>query len=87
MARSCCAKPIARIIKVGNSESGIVGLEEIFKSVYASKFSNEEDVKLKLLMLAKGFGNYITQNMEEIYKDALFLEYRQFCKKQMPKQT
>ncbi len=87
MPGSCCVKPIAKIIRVGDSESGIVGLEEIFKSVYVSKITDEEEVKLKLFTLAKGFGNYITQNMEETYKDALLREYRQFCKKQTQKQT
>jgi hypothetical protein len=79
MSGSCCGKPIAKIIKVGDSESGIVGLEEMFKNVYASGTMNEEEVKSKLLTLAKNYGNYITPSMEDAYENALLCEYKKFC--------
>jgi len=34
MARSCCAKLIAKIIKVGTFEAGLMGLEQAIQNVY-----------------------------------------------------
>lgn len=78
MAGSCCRKPIAKIIKVGDSESGIIGLEEIFKKISASGISEEEEIKSMLLELAQKYGNYIAPGLETDYKDALLREYGKF---------
>jgi len=77
---SCCAKPITRIIKVGNSEAGILGLEEMFRNAQTSGKTSDEELKSELLALAKDYGNYIATGMEQTYKDAFLREYQAFCK-------
>ncbi len=79
---SCCAKPITRVIKVGNSEAGILGLEEMFKNARTSGKTSDEELKSELLALAKDYDNYIATSMEQAYKDAFLREYRNFCQKQ-----
>jgi hypothetical protein len=78
---SCCAKPITRIIKVGNSDAGILGLEEMFRNAQTSGKTSDEELKSELLALAKDYGNYIAASMEQTYKEAFLREYRAFCKK------
>jgi hypothetical protein len=79
---SCCAKPTTRIIKIGTSDAGIIGLEEMFKNAYTSGKTSDEELKSELLALARDSGNYIATGMEQAYEDALLREYRSFCKKQ-----
>jgi hypothetical protein len=79
---SCCAKPNTRIIRVGNADAGILGLEEIFKNARTSGKTNDEELKSELLALVRDSGNYIATSMEQAYKDAFLREYRNFCKKQ-----
>lgn len=79
---SCCAKPVSTIIKVGKSQAGIIGLEEIFKRVRAERFSSEAELAQELLALARDSGNYIAPGMEEPYKAAFLREYRKFCRQE-----
>ena len=81
MSKSCCIKPIAKIIKVGAFDAGLIGLEETLKNMYISGVKDEEQVKTELLRLVKGFGNYIAPGTESDYKDALLREYRKFVEK------
>jgi len=78
MPGSCCAKPIATIIKVGNSEAGIVGLEAALQSVYISGGNDDQQIKAELLQCVKRFGNYIAPSCEHEYKEALLREYRKY---------
>lgn len=78
MPKSCCVKPIAKIIKVGTFDAGIIGLEEALKHIYISGIKDEEQLKTELLRLVKDFGNYISPGTETDYKDALLQEYRKF---------
>jgi len=41
MPKSCCVKPIAKIIKVGTFDAGIIGLEESLKRVHTSGVKDE----------------------------------------------
>jgi hypothetical protein len=79
---SCCSKPSTSIIKVGNSEAGILGLEDMFRNAHASGKTSDAELKSELLALARESGNYVAPGMEQAYKDALLGEYRMFCKKQ-----
>jgi hypothetical protein len=79
--KSCCVKPIAKIIKVDNFEAGIVGLETAMQNVYRSGITDEEQVKTELLQLVKYFDNFITPSTESEYRDALLREYRTFVAK------
>ena len=78
MPRSCCVKPIAKIIKVGDFEAGIIGLETAMQSVYRSGVEDEEQIKTDLLQRVKEFGNYITRETESEYKVALWREYQKY---------
>jgi hypothetical protein len=81
MAKSCCGKPIVKIIKVGTFDAGIIGLEATLKNVYSSGVKDEEQIKTELLRLVREFGNYISPGTESDYKDALLREYRKFIEK------
>jgi len=81
MPGSCCARPIAKIIRVGTFDAGIVGLETALKNVFIAGVKDEEQAKADLLRFVKEFGNYISPGTEDDYRDALFREYREFAAK------
>lgn len=70
---------IAKIIRVANFETGIVGLENAFRNVYLSGLTSEEDLANELLKWVKDFGNYISPSCDEDYKKVLLREYRLFA--------
>jgi hypothetical protein len=78
MAGGCCSKPIARIIKVGKSEAGLVGLDQALRNAHMSGLENEQEIQRSLLQWIKEFGNYIPPSTENIYKEALLREYRKY---------
>jgi hypothetical protein len=67
---------------VGNTQAGILGLEEIFRRVQVEGFSTDADLEKELLALAGDFGNYIAPSAEQSYKEAFLREYRKFCKQE-----
>jgi len=79
MSGTCCAKPITKIIKVGDIDVGLIGLENALLDAYISGVEDEEQLKQDLLSYIKGFGNYITPGREKDYKQALLREYKKFC--------
>ena len=81
MPESCCRKPIAKIIKVGDFEAGITGLERAFEEVM--ELHETEQVRIKDLLFQKvvQFGNYISPGTEKEYKEALLREYEAFRRK------
>ncbi len=81
MAGSCCAKPIAKIIKIGNFEAGLVGLDEALRNVYISAITDDEEIRRALLKWVKEFGNYVTPTVEKEYQDALLREYKSYVRK------
>lgn len=46
MARQCCIKPIATIIKIRNFDAGITGLDIAFENVYVAGLIDEEEIKI-----------------------------------------
>ena len=78
MARSCCAKPITRIIKVAEFDAGLLGLDQAIQNVYDSGITDDEGIQRSLLKWIKEFGNYITPSREDDYSKALLREYRNF---------
>ena len=78
MPGSCCGKPVAKIIKVGELEAGLIGLDQALHNVYAAGVNGEEEVKQELLRWIKDFGNYISPSRENDYKEALLSEYRNY---------
>ncbi len=81
MAKSCCGKPIARIIRVRDFEAGIVGLDTAMQNVYRLGIKEKEQVETELLRSIKEYGNYITPDTEVDYKEALWREYQRFIAK------
>jgi hypothetical protein len=79
MPQSCCAKPVARIIKVAEFEVGLLGLDQALRNVYISGLDDEMEIQRDLLKWIKDFGNYISPSRENDYKEALLTEYRKFC--------
>ena len=80
MPESCCAKPVGRIIKVGQFEAGLVGLDEIFQRVLVSGLNDDCRLQEGLVALARQHGNYIAPAVEALYKEALIREYKLFCR-------
>ena len=78
MPGSCCGKPVATIIKVGDLEAGLFGLDQALHNVYFAGVNGEEEVKHELLRLIRDFGNYISPSRENDYKQALLREYKSY---------
>ena len=78
MARSCCAKPITRTIKVAEFEAGLMGLDQALRNVYISGVDDEAEIQRDLLKWIKDFRNYISPSRENDYKEALLREYRRY---------
>ena len=81
MSGSCCGRPIATIIKVGDFEADISRLEAALQSVYVTGIEDEEQIKSELLRWVKEFGNYISPGTEDKYKEALLREYKKYAAK------
>jgi hypothetical protein len=78
MVGGCCSKPIARIIKVGEFEAGLVGLDQALRNVWMSGLENEQEIQQSLLQWIKEFGNYVPPSAENDYNEALLREYRKY---------
>lgn len=78
MVGGCCSKPIARIIKVGKSDAGLVGLDQALRKVYMSGLEDEQEIQRDLLQRVKESGNYVPPSTENDYKEALLREYRNY---------
>ncbi len=78
---SCCAKPSVSIIKIGETEAGIRGLQSILESAMKSGINDEEKLKTELLAHARDNGNFIAASVEQTYKDALLREFRSFIRR------
>ena len=78
MAGSCCGKPVAKIIKVGDFEAGLIGLDQALHSVYFAGVDGEEEIKHELLRWIRDLGNYVSSSRENDYKQALLREYRNY---------
>jgi hypothetical protein len=78
MARPCCAKPVARIIKVAEFEAGVIGLESAFWNVARMGLEEENRLTEELLSAITESGNYVSRSRESDYKEALLREYKKF---------
>jgi hypothetical protein len=76
--KPCCAKPFVRIIRVGDFEAGIMGLDDVFRKMWAAGVVNEDELGNNLLALVRNEGNYITPSREREYRLALLREYEIF---------
>jgi hypothetical protein len=78
MTASCCGRPTATILIVGDFEAGISGLEIALRNVYQTGLVDDEQIKSELLRWVKEFGNYISPGTEDKYKEALLREYKKY---------
>jgi hypothetical protein len=76
MLRPCCQRPVAKVIKVGTFEAGIIGFEGIMKDLAESELSDEQELANQLLVRARKYGNYISSITEKLYEQALLREFR-----------
>jgi len=66
-----------RLVPVGNTQVGLIGLKEIFEELKNQRGKPETDLK-QMLMEKAGKKNYIPSSVKEEYEKALFREFRKF---------
>jgi len=66
-----------RLVPVGNTQVGLIGLKEIFEELKNQRGKPEADLK-QMLMEKAGKKNYIPSSLKEEYEKALFREFRKF---------
>lgn len=66
-----------RLVFVGNTQVGLIGLKEIFEELKSQKGRAESELK-NLLIEKAGKTNYIANSVKEEYKKALFREFKKF---------
>lgn len=66
-----------RLIFVGNTQVGVIGLKGIFEELKAKR-GEPESVLKDMLVEKAGKKNYIPNSVKEEYKKALFREFKKF---------
>jgi hypothetical protein len=66
-----------RLILIGNTQVGLIGLKEIFEELKGQKGRPEPELKRRLVERA-GKTNYIPSSVKGEYEKALFREFRRF---------
>ena len=66
-----------RLIFVGNTQVGLMGLKEIFEELKSQRGKPEADLK-QMLVEKAGKKNYIPNSVKGEYEKALFREFRKF---------
>lgn len=66
-----------RLIPVGNTQVGLMGLKEIFEELKSQRGKLEGDLK-QMLVEKAGKKNYIPNSVKGEYEKALFREFRKF---------
>jgi len=66
-----------RLILVGNTQVGLIGLEEIFEEFRSQRGTPESELK-QLLVERAGKTNYIPSSVKAEYERALFREFKKF---------
>ena len=71
-----------RLVLVGNTQVGLIGLKTIFEELKDQK--SEPELKLKKLLVERvGKKNYIPDSVRGEYEKALFREFRKFVGEKM----
>lgn len=79
MARGCCPAKGIRIIRVGNFEAGVRGLDQVLEEAYRQGWLPEqEDLKEMLVAGLRAAGNYMSAKYEAAYEEALANIYREY---------
>ena len=66
-----------RLVLIGNTQVGLMGLKEIFEEFKSQREKPEADLK-QMLVEKAGKKNYIPNSVKEEYERALFREFRKF---------
>jgi small redox-active disulfide protein 2 len=66
-----------RLVLVGNTQVGLIGLKEIFEELKSPKGKPESDLK-EMLVEKAARKNYIPDSIKEEYQKALFREFKKF---------
>jgi small redox-active disulfide protein 2 len=66
-----------RLVLVGNTQVGLIGLKEIFEELKSQKEKPETFLK-EMLMDRAGKKNYIPSSVKGEYQEALFREFKKF---------
>ena len=81
MKCSCSMMPSnVKIIKIGDSEVGIVDLEKTFREIHFLNIEDEPALKEKLLENVRA-KNSIPADRENLYTEALLREYRSYVER------
>jgi len=79
MARGCCPPKGIRIIRVGDFEAGVKGLEQVLEKAYQQGWLPEQEGLGKALVEGlRAAGNYIGSKVEAAYGEALTNLYREY---------
>jgi len=66
-----------RLVFVGNTQMGLIGLEEIFGELKSQRGKPEPELK-EMLVEKAAKKNYIPDSIREDYRNALFREFKKF---------
>jgi hypothetical protein len=66
-----------RLVFMGNTQVGLIGLKDIFEELKTQKGKPESDLK-QMLVEKAGRKNYIAPSVREEYEKALFREFKKF---------
>jgi hypothetical protein len=66
-----------RLVLIGNTQVGLIGLKEIFEELKSQRGKSEADLK-QVLVEKAGRKNYIPTSVKGDYERALFREFRKF---------
>lgn len=66
-----------RLVLIGNTQVGLMGLKEIFEELKIQREKPQADLK-QMLMEKAGRKNYIPDSVKGEYEKALFREFRKF---------
>jgi hypothetical protein len=66
-----------RLVLVGNTQVGLIGLKEIFEDLKTQRGKPEPDLK-EMLVERAARGNYIPDSIKEEYRKTLFREFKKF---------
>ncbi len=81
MAPRCCTVKGIRIITVGSSKAGVIGLEQVLEeTLRRGCLPDQKGLKEDLVTAVRAQGNYVAPSSEEAYGDALAAAYRDYFK-------
>ena len=79
MGRACCPPKGIRIIRVGDFEAGVKGLDKVLEEAYRLGWLPEQEgLRRALVEGLRAAGNYVGTKVEAAYEEALANIYREY---------